>query len=162
MSAPESLRRSIGTWTGTSRLWLPEEPTRESESTASVALAARDKFSMIAYTWVIDGEPQEGLLLLGSESEHNAVHAVFVDSWHMGDTFMICQGQVEAHGAVVVRGSYAVESGPEWGWRIAIEPGPDALRVVMYNVLPDGNEVPGFECTYRRAAGDVAAGWAGQ
>jgi hypothetical protein len=152
MAALDGLRASIGAWAGTSRLYLPGEPIRESQSTASVALAIKGNFSAIAYTWAFDGEPQEGQLLLGYESETNAVNAIFVDSWHMGDKLMICQGRVETNGAVVVRGSYAVEAGPDWGWRIAIEPAGETLRVAMYNVTPDGDELLGYETLYARVA----------
>ncbi len=148
MSAPESLRTSIGAWTGANRLFLPEEPTRESQSTASVALVARGKFSTIAYTWAFEGESQEGLLLIGQADE--VVSAVFVDSWHMGDKLMLCEGRAAANEAIKVRGSYAVEGGPDWGWRIVVEPGDNTLRVTMYNVTPDGDEVLGVEASYTR------------
>ena len=150
MSAPESLRTSIGAWTGTNRLFLPEEPIRDSPSNASVSLAARGKFSSIAYTWDFEGEAQEGMLLIGYAGE--VVTAVFVDSWHMGDKLMLCQGQVGANETIDVRGSYAVEGSPDWGWRIVVEPGDNVLRVTMYNVTPDGDEVLGVEASYSRAA----------
>ncbi len=152
MSTPDNLRALIGTWTGTNRLFLPDAPTRESPSTASVALAAGGKFCTVAYTWVFDDEPQDGLLILGVEPEGSVVNAVFIDSWHMGDAFMIMRGQIEANNTIVVRGSYAVEASPDWGWRIGVEPRKNALRVVMYNVSPDGDEWLGVEATYTRTA----------
>ena len=151
MSTPELLHTLTGTWTGTSRLYLPGEPTRESPSNASVTLIAREKFCTIAYTWVFDGEPQEGLLMLGAESERSIVNALFVDSWHMGDKFMILEGKGDTTNAVVLHGSYAVEGGPDWGWKIVVEPGNTTLRILMYNVLPDGEEFLGVEATYTRS-----------
>lgn len=150
MSVPETLTSLVGEWAGTSRLWLPGEPTRESETTASVALTAQGKFVTIAYTWIYDGQPQDGLLLLGCETE--SVHVAFIDSWHMGDAIMICRGHVHESGAVDVLGSYSIADGPEWGWRIVVEPGDNTLRVLMYNVPPKdvGEEVLGVEAVYTR------------
>jgi hypothetical protein len=152
MSTPENWQALIGTWTGTSRLFLHDEPTRESPTTASVALIAQSKFCTIAYTWLFDGEPQEGQLLFGYDPDGQTVDAVFVDSWHMGDKFMVLQGRLEADTAINVHGSYAVPSGPDWGWRIEVESGGDTMRMAMYNVSPEGEEFLGVEATYTRAA----------
>lgn len=152
MSVPASLAASIGAWTGKTQLWLPGDPTRESVSTASVDLVIRGKFSTIAYTWVFEGEPQEGLLLIGHEPTQGSIPVIFADSWHMGDALMMCQGHIAADNSLNVRGSYSVEGGPEWGWRIIIEPSAAALRIMMYNILPEGEEMPGFEMTYTRSA----------
>jgi hypothetical protein len=151
MSVPETLASLVGEWAGTSRLWLPGEPTRESETTASVALTAQGKFVTIAYTWAFEGQPQDGLLLLGRETE--SVHVAFVDSWHMGDVMMICRGRVHESGAVDVLGSYSVPDSPDWGWRIVIEPGDNILRILMYNVPPEGmgEEELGVEAVYSRS-----------
>ncbi len=65
---------------------------------------------------------------------------------------MMLEGRVDTNDVVDTRGSYAVEGSPDWGWRIVVEPGNDALRVLMYNVTPDGEEVLGFELAYTRAA----------
>ena len=148
MTTPEHLRTAIGTWTGTSRLFLPGEPTRESPSTALVGLVARDKFATTAYTWTFEGEPQEGLLVVGGDEE--AAQAIFLDSWHMGDKIMVMRGQPGDGHATVVRGSYTVEGSLDWGWRVDIETDVDGLRVVMYNVTPEGEEALGFECTFVR------------
>jgi hypothetical protein len=68
MSVPEGLEDLVGEWSGTNKLWLtPDEPVRESETTASVTLAAQGKFITIAYTWSFEGEPQDGLIVLGRE-----------------------------------------------------------------------------------------------
>ena len=77
MSAPETLKKLIGNWSGSNRLWLsPQEPVRESETKARVAPAAGGQFVTIQYTWADDGHPQEGLLLIGVEERPNLVHAV--------------------------------------------------------------------------------------
>ncbi|MBC8075823.1 MAG: DUF1579 family protein [Chloroflexales bacterium] len=148
MSAIESLRALVGAWTGTSRLIMPGEPTRDSQSNLSVGLAARDKFITITYTWNFDGEPQEGVLLLGQDQ--NSIDGVWIDSWHMGDKLMALRGQAETSGAIILRGSYKIEGYPDWGWRTDLEPADGTFRVVMYNVSPEGEEMLGVEATYTR------------
>jgi hypothetical protein len=146
MSAVESLRDLTGRWAGTSLLLLPDEPARESQSTLEIGSAARDKFTTIAYTWEFDGEPQEGMLVLGQEG--GSIHGFWIDSWHMGDKLMTLRGASEAGAVTVLRGSYAVENSPDWGWRIDLGPADGALRVAMYNVSPDGEEFLGVDATY--------------
>ena len=50
-----------------------------------------------------------------------------------------------------LRGSYRVPSSPDWGWRTVIEPGEsDTLRLIMYNVTPDGREELAVEATFAK------------
>jgi len=150
MSAIESLRTLVGGWTGTSRLIMPGEPAHESQSSLSIGLAARDKFTTIAYTWSFDNEPQEGMLVIGQDQ--SLLHGVWIDSWHMGDKLMMLRGQAEAHGAIVLRGSYAVEGSPDWGWRVDLEPAGSTFRLTMYNMSPEGEEDLGVDATYTKSA----------
>ncbi|HYP27065.1 MAG TPA: DUF1579 family protein [Blastocatellia bacterium] len=156
MSVPESLNKLVGNWTGTSRLyrpWLPPETSESvSESTASVALAARGKFAAVEYTWAVDGEPQEGFLLLGCENGDDQVTSVWIDSWHMSDKSLACVGKADASGAVSVLGSYSAPPGPDWGWRTVISPEPDgSFAIIMYNISPEGEEMLAFENRYEPA-----------
>lgn len=149
MSAPEGLTPLVGKWTGTSRLWLaPGAEPEVSESAARVALAARGRFLVIEYTWAYKGEPQEGMQLLGAHRD--GVTAIWIDSWHMGDAVMRCEGTPGDPARVVVRGSYAAPPGPDWGWQIAIEGAGERLRVVMDNISPDGHPERAVEADYVR------------
>lgn len=65
---------------------------------------------------------------------------------------MSCEGAADSRGSLEVRGSYAAQPGPDWGWQTVVGPGADGtLRMVMYNVSPDGNEDLAVEAVYRRA-----------
>lgn len=152
MSGLDSLIKLAGSWKGDNKLWLPPaEAPYESQSVAFITPVIRGKSVRIDYTWAFDGEPQEGLLLCGYETKEDLVTAVWVDSWHMSDKFMICQGLAEGDGAIVVRGSYAAPPGPDWGWRMVIGPGDgDTFRLVMYNISPDGQEELAVEASYTR------------
>ena len=153
MSAIADLLSLAGKWTGTYRLIVePTEPARVSPSTASVAPIAEARFVRLDYDWEEKGRRQDGSLLVGYEKERGVVTAVWVDSWHMSNKVMICEGTAEAGGTVEVQGSYAAPPGPDWSWRTVVGPGPDGtLRMIMYNVSPDGREDLAVEAVYTRA-----------
>jgi hypothetical protein len=151
MSDLEALRNLAGRWSGPNAVLLPDEPPHASTSTLEITPIVGGKFVQLAYTWAFDGEPQEGVLIVGYEAAENAITAVWLDSWHMGDRAMSLRGQAEDE-TIVLRGSYAVPEGPTWGWRIELQPDPNQLQITMYNVLPDGSdEMLGVDATYTRA-----------
>jgi hypothetical protein len=50
----------------------PGEPAAESESTATIAPVAIGTFLSVTYNWSYEGEPQEGILLVGCDAEDQA------------------------------------------------------------------------------------------
>lgn len=152
MSGIDAFFKLIGEWQATYRLWMsPQEPVQESNSTAVVSPMARSKFVCIEYTWVADGEPVEGELFIGYEPETQQVRMVWIDSWHNGNRFMICDGEVRPDGVLNVLGSYPTPEGPDWGWRTVIEPGEESFKMAMYNIIPGGEEMLAVEAVYRRS-----------
>ena len=151
MSTHDSWKPALGDWAGTTRLIMPGENDRMSPATASVGQIAKGNFCVIDYTWVFEGEAQEGRLTLGFVPDDQAVEAVFLDSWHMGHKLMMpMRGQVSGN-VTNVAGSYQVPGSPDWGWRIEIEPGDGSgWKLMMYNVSPDGESYPGFEINAAR------------
>lgn len=141
-----------GNWQGKNSLWLsPDEPARESATTLSLNPAINGKFVEAKYTWADEGRPQEGILLIGYEEARQLATAVWADSWHMGEKFMFCQGVAKENGSVDVRGQYQAPTGPDWGWRIVVEPeGKNALNLIMYNIQPDGQEALAVKAIYSR------------
>ena len=142
MSIPEKLSPLVGRWAGRNRLhmaWNPENPLHESEGTAEVRTRSGDQFLEISYTWVYEGQPKEGVILLGRDDKSGSVNATWTDSWHLAHQLMQCEGQ-ETDGGISVKGHYKVEGHPDWGWRTEIVPGDDSFRYLMYNVSPDGQE----------------------
>jgi hypothetical protein len=153
MRALDSLKRSAGSWKGTYRLREVSHALSRSSSSASIAILLQGRFARVDYTWSHNGEPQEGSLLFGFERKRRLLTAVWIDSWHMGDKFMICQGAVKANGALSAVGFYGVPSGPDWGWRTVMEArGGNSFRMIMYNVSPDGKEELAVEASYSREA----------
>lgn len=147
-----SLANIAGQWSGTNHLWLsPTEPAHESGTTMSVALAAQGLFLTLNYTWEFEGATQDGLILLGYESQLDVAKAVWVDSFHMQDKFMLLQGIFEEQGKVVLKGSYAAPPGPDWGWQINISVlKDDQFQFGMYNISPEGDAHRAVEASYTR------------
>ena len=154
MSIPAQLAALAGHWEGTNKLWLdPTAPVRESDSILIISLAAGGKFARFDYCWEYEGAVQEGLLVVGSAGQASPAQAVWIDAWHMQDLFMILEGSLESNGGFSVNGAYAAPPGPDWGWRIALEP-QDAhtFRFTMYNITPEGLEFLAVETIYRRSS----------
>jgi hypothetical protein len=152
MSVNDDLAKYVGTWTGTNNLylsWLPD-PLRQSQSTLNVSLKANGQFVAFEYTWAYEGEPQEGIILLGCDTRSDAVQTVWTDSFHSSHTFMLSDGNVAENGDISVKGYYKVEGHPDWGWRTDIISGDEKLRLVMYNVSPEGEEELAVETDFIR------------
>lgn len=152
MNTREPLVESVGAWSGTYRLWLsPDDPGRVTETGASVELVARATFGLVRYDWAYDGEPQDGVLLVRLAPDQSAVAMVWVDSWHTGGGFMEFRGEGATDGTLTALGSYAAPGGPDWGWRIVVAADADTgLRITMFNITPDGQEMLAVESAYRR------------
>ena len=151
MAVSEVLLALAGNWQGCNRLWLdPDEPAQESEGTAVLQPVAQNKFITLHYTWADEGQPQAGVLLLGQDGAQ--VNASWVDSWHMQDKIMQLTGTTKPDGSAVVDGSYAAPPGPDWGWRITIQPlENDQFKLIMHNVTPDGAAMLAVEAVFSRA-----------
>lgn len=152
MSINDALAKYAGSWSGINKLylsWMPE-PLKESDSNLEVSLKANAQFIAFEYTWAYEGEPQEGIILLGCDTKSDAVQTVWTDSWHSSHIFMLSDGKVAEDGSISVKGYYKVEGHPDWGWRTDIIPSGQSLRIVMYNVSPEGSEELAVETHFAR------------
>lgn len=153
MAVHSNLAALAGNWTGTNRLnlsWTPD-PIKESPSTAKISPRINGQCLEIAYTWVYDGQPQEGVLLLCGGKDDDKMAAAWTDSWHSADVMMPCGGTVDAGGNVNIKGSYSVPDHPAWGWRTEIIPGSDGFKYLMFNVTPEGEEEWAVETEFTRS-----------
>jgi hypothetical protein len=152
MSALDGLIACEGRWQGTSTLKDPHSGTDDtSPSTATVTPVLGGRFVRVDYTWSYGNKPQEGSLLIGYQRKAETATAHWIDSFHNSDKVMACTGRVADGGPLSVRGSYAAPPGPDWGWRIDLLPEGDTLRIVHYNVWPEGKEELAVDSSYTRA-----------
>jgi hypothetical protein len=154
MSVLADLAACSGTWQGTNTLHDPNTHAPEkSPSRVIITPLLGGKFVRLDYTWAWQGAPQEGSLLVGFDSQADAVTASWIDTWHMGEKALVCLGPKPSGTTLCVRGSYCAPPGPDWGWRIEITPEPaGTLQVAMHNIWPDGvREDVAVEAFYTRA-----------
>jgi hypothetical protein len=148
----ERLIASAGTWQGTSTLQDPGNI--EPETTASLLTVTPlldGRFVRLDYTWSYRGTSHAGSLLVGCQKKAYAVSMHWIDSWHNSDTVMALAGRAESPSLLAARGSYAAPPGPDWGWKIGVTPETEgALRIVMHNISPEGQEFLAVEGEYSR------------
>jgi Protein of unknown function (DUF1579) len=147
MSVPVGLNQTLGTWAGTKAVVTAAgEAPHDSTCSATIASAIEGQFLELRYCWSFDGAPQSGLLLVHASGD--IAKAVWFDSWHNADSWMTLNGSVSPS-AVDLRGTYPVECGPDWGWRIVLA-AADPLTIDMYNITPAGEEMLGVEIRLTR------------
>ena len=154
MSVPEIIENLVGKWHGINRLhttWIPDNPMRETASTASIELTARGRFLKIEYDWAFEEAIQEGLILIGDEQGSDSIKAFWIDSWHLSDKFMVSEGVRETGDTISLKGFYTVPDHPDWGWRTVIESQrDDSFKITMYNITPEGEESLAVEMEFKR------------
>jgi hypothetical protein len=144
-----SLHRS---WKGKNRLWLSsDEPARESTSLLEVSPTIQGQFLQLRYTWIFEEQPQEGMLLITITGESGALKALWLDSWHMREDFMVCKGTLTANVGFHIRGTYAAPPDLDWGWHITVELlEADKLRLRMHNQPPGAKAELAVDAVYTR------------
>ena len=148
----DTLLACSGSWTGTNRLHDPHTGSPdESPSTLTITPVLNGRFIRLEYTWTYRRSPQAGTILIGHDKSGNEATAHWIDTWHMGDKVLACRGPIGDNAPLSVVGSYAAPPGPDWGWRTVIAPAEKSLRIVMFNIAPDGQEDLAVEMEYRRA-----------
>ncbi|HVL80544.1 MAG TPA: DUF1579 family protein [Actinomycetota bacterium] len=131
-----------GSWTGTYLLRLnPDDPGVTSETTVHVAPVLKERFVRLDQTWVWEGQQQEGTILVAHDPQASTVEMHWADTWHNGHAIMVLRGGPDLDAT----GSYPAPSGPDWGWRIRIGATPDRLSIEMWNITPDGLQVPAVD-----------------
>lgn len=153
MPLPDVLTALAGHWTGSNTLWLnPDAEPRRSEAAAEIAVEAEGQSLSVRYQWADRGEPQSGVLLVTSDARSPALAAAWTDSWHFAHQLMECRGSC-TDDIASVHGRYAAPPGDDWGWRIELRASAmDECVLGMFNIAPDGNEVPAVLMTFARAA----------
>lgn len=140
----------LGKWSGTSRLFFGEG-AHDSESTAEIRALAQGQFISFSYAWKFQGEPQDGQIVFRTNLGEEPAKAAWLDSWHMQNDIMLCKGTWNEDGRASLLGSYSYPPGPDWGWRIEIGlDGDGTLSVQMFNITPEGQEMPAVQARYEK------------
>lgn len=152
MSTLKSLLELAGQWQGHSHLQDPSNNLKdESTSNATITPILGGRFIRFDYTWAYNGKPQEGSFLIGLVRATGLLTVHWIDSFHMSDVVMACQGTIDDAGTIDVRGSYAAPPRPDWGWRTVFTLAQNSIRMVMFNIWPEGKVELAVEAVYCRA-----------
>ncbi len=139
----------LGNWTGRIRLQDPaSDLLGESASNLCVSLKSDGPFALMNYTWSHHQSPQKGTILLGVQEGTKKASAFWLDSFHTDDRGITLLGSIDGKGIFDLLGSYKASTGPNWGWRTIITPGPKHLRLVSFNISPTGTEDLAIESDY--------------
>jgi len=155
----EAMLTNAGEWVGTNDLVLQEGAAPlQSAATARVAGVLLGRFVRVDYTWNYEGQPQEGMMLIGYQPKAGVVTMDWADTMHNGRRVMHCTGGAAADGTLEVKGTYPAPPGPDWGWRTVIAPAAGAsekLVITMYNIWPEGKEDFAVRMELVRAGGQI-------
>jgi len=130
------LAKHVGRWEGACAFrMMPTDDFATAPSTATASSVADGFGWSLRYRWThpTDGA-QAGTLLVGSPDDDGAVNAAWIDAWHQKPHLGLLTGSI-VDGVAHLEMEYS-----GWGWTISLPADGDGLRMVMYNVIPDGVE----------------------
>jgi hypothetical protein len=142
MDGFENLCKFAGEWSGPNRVH-PDISTPADECVSRITLIPilKHKFLRLDQEWSWQGEPQAGCMLIGYLPKEQRATIYWIDTWHNGRRAMSLAGQFDADGKLTAYGTFPVQDGPDWGWRIEIQGSDDALVMNMFCINPaNGNE----------------------
>lgn len=129
-------------WSGKGELWL--DPLGNEAAVSDCTLVIED--AAVRYTWSHEGKAHEGSLALRDGG------AEFTDTFHSSQPMQFAPFPVP--GALLsLIGSYSMDGGPAWGWRIALCHRPTGELVLqMTNVTPWGEDGRAVRMVFSRAS----------
>jgi hypothetical protein len=144
MKIVEVLAPFTGSWQGHNRFrFMPTDEYQESVSAATVAVTAKD-YVTIEYTWSHEGQPQNGLLLLGSgPADSGPADSGPADSGPAGDAN--AAGEATAAGEGPPSDSDASGTGATAVWVDSFHAAPQWLTL---SGTIDDDGVVRLACTY--------------
>lgn len=144
MNGFEKLLKCAGEWTGRNRVQPSvDQGADESSSRLTITPILNGSFLRLDQNWSWKGEPQVGCMLIGYLPKEQRVTIHWIDTWHNGRGSMKLKGNFEADGKLIAHGSFAVQGGPDWGWRMEFEIGEE-LAINMFCVNPASGKDEGW------------------
>ena len=153
------LARMAGRWKGTAKTYAdPSNPEAAEvapwEGTIDMVLGGR--YMRFAYVSRAMGQPIAGELTVAYEKGDRLFRMSWIDSLHTGGAILVSESKPVPEGGAAVTisafGTYFAGDGqPRWGWRTELDDQNDgALKVRMFNIMPDGEESLGVEVDLAR------------
>ena len=148
----DTLARLAGRWQGTCETTFdPREPSESSAWTLQATLILAGRGLRIEYTGAAMGQPHAGELLLAFDGPAQEWRLPWIDSFHTGGSVMLHRGPLRDDGVIDALTHYDA-GGETWGWRTRIlPPEGDVLRILAFNIMPDGTELPALDVILARA-----------
>ncbi len=142
----------VGKWQGMTQTWFqPDQLADESLWQAEFKLVLGGHFLFYTYQGSIQGEPLEGMALLGFNPQRKRYEMAWVDTFHNGSAIMFSHGG-NSESPFNVLGSFPTgPDSPDWGWRSEIVLRDSGKLVIShYGITPEGLEWKGVETIYKR------------
>jgi hypothetical protein len=142
----DALAKCAGEWVGRNRVQpCVEDSIEESASRIVITPVLGGTFLRLDQAWAWKDQPQSGSMVIGYLPQEDVATVHWIDTWHNGRRSMNLVGRFEPHGKLVASGHFAVESGPDWGWRIEIQTeGAGNLRMNMFCINPASGAEEGW------------------
>ena len=149
---PSPLTQLVGSWKGQTRTWfMPGELADESTWEGTFRLVLSGRFLMHEYSGSLQGNPLEGIALIGFNEQRQRFEMAWVDSFHNGQAIMFSVGGAKGDPFTVLGSFPDFSGGPDWGWRTQIDLlDADHLTIRHYTITPQGEEGLGVETVYTR------------
>lgn len=141
-----------GIWQGEAKTWfVPGEPTDKSPIRAEIKPVLNDTFMLYEYKGSLMGEDMLGIALIGYNHVRKRFEKAWVDNCHTGTAIMYSTSQADPQ-SLYVEGKYDdAKMLNQWGWDTSFElVDRDHLKVVSYNISPDGEKEMAVEIDYSR------------